>query len=106
MPRSTLYLLLAVLGAVVPYLFFVRVLLAGDLTANPLPVLFGHGLNGGFTADLLISSLVFWIWMFEDISRRGRGVGWPFVVLNLTVGLSCALPAYLWARSREAPASA
>ena len=98
MSRKKLYLALAFAGAIIPYLFFIqhfadKGLSLGDFTA----ALFANPAAGGFTADLLISSLVFWIAMLH---RRGAGKGpnpLGFIVLNLTIGLSCALPAYLYA---------
>ena len=64
-----------------------------------IAALFVNGAAGGFTADLLISSLVFWTYMF---SRKADGPKmWPFVALNLAIGLSCALPAYLWATAKQ-----
>jgi hypothetical protein len=58
-----------------------------------------NGAAAGFTADLLFTSFVFWLAM---IIRRREGKG-PnpilFIVLNLTIGLSCELPAYLYASS-------
>jgi hypothetical protein len=49
---------------------------------------------GGFIADLLIRSVVFWMSMF---SNKGDGPKpWAFRVLNLFTGLSCVLPVYLW----------
>ena len=101
---KNVYLILAILGAVVPYLFFIQFFAeAGvDLPAF-VGALFANGAAGGFTADLLITSLVFWIYMF---SRREEGPSpWLFIVLNLTIGLSCALPGYIYAtmRSAEAP---
>lgn len=51
--------------------------------------------------DLLITSLVFWIAMFQ---QRGREKGTnpiPFVALNLLISLSSALPVYLNARVGE-----
>lgn len=111
MNLSSVYLALAVLGALVPYLFFADFLLdQSPATALPafLSALFANGAVGGFTADILVASLVFWIWMAEDVRARARtgrpgdrrARMWPFVALNLLIGLSCALPAYLWARSR------
>ena len=43
------------------------------------------------------------------MGRREGPAPWLFVVLNLTIGLSCALPAYLYASiraSEAAPAAA
>lgn len=97
---KTLYLLLAVAGAVVPYVFFLQHFsTAGFGLGDFLGALFVNGAAGGFTADLLISSAVFWIYLFS----RGEGArALVFVVINLTIGLSCALPAYLYLRAREA----
>ena len=47
----------------------------------------------------LVLSVVFWIEMLE-LRRRGSGPNPAlFIVLNLAIGLSCALPAYLYART-------
>jgi len=89
------YLLLAIVGALVPYGFFLQFGAAhGADLGLFLGALFANGAAGGFTADLLLSSFVFWLWMF---SRADGPRPWPFLLINLTIGLSCALPAYLWA---------
>ena len=101
---KNLYLILAIVGAVVPYLFFFQFFaeMGVDLPAF-VAALFANGAAGGFTADLLITSLVFWIYIFN---RKGGPVAWPFVLLNLTIGLSCALPAYLYFSLRASEAAA
>jgi hypothetical protein len=94
------YLILAIVGALLPYIFFTQhfvqsgVSLPGFIaaaTANPAA--------SGFTADLLVSSLVFWLMMAAE-RRRSPDAPNPawFVALNLLIGLSCALPAWLYAR--------
>ena len=96
MNLKTAYLGMAIVGAVVPYIFFIGMFADQgiDLVVF-VQGLFANGAAGGFTADLLISSFVFWLFMF---SRRGEGPKpWVFIFLNLTIGLSCALPAYFWA---------
>lgn len=60
--------------------------------------LFVNGGVGEFTADLLISSFVFWIYMFSN-QKDGPKPG-VFIVLSFCIGLSCALAAYLWAWTR------
>jgi hypothetical protein len=94
---KSLYLMLAIVGAVVPYGFFFGFIAAEGLNLSGfVSALFANGPAGGFTADLLISSVVFWIFMF---SRPGG--------MFMTIGLSCALPAYLYATtSVEPPAPA
>lgn len=88
------YLALAVLGTVVPYVFFMQFFAAHgiDLPAF-VAALVANPAASGFTADIVISSAVFWVWMF---SHRDGPNPWPFIAANLLVGLSLALPLYLW----------
>lgn len=91
------YLAAAVVGAVVPYVFFVDFFVAeGVELLSFVAALFANGAAGGFAADVLISSAVFWGFMLSD---RDGPKAWPFILVNLTIGLSCALPAYLAIRS-------
>lgn len=101
MNLRTAYLLLAILGAAIPIAFFAN--FAADQGIDLMAfvaALFVNGAAGGFTADLLISSFVFWIYMFSN--QQGGPKPWAFIALNLCIGLSCALPAYLWAKTRAA----
>ena len=102
MNLKTVYLLMAILGAVVPYLFFISFFRAEgfDLVLF-VQGIFTNGAAGGFTADLFISSFVFWAFMFSRLHQQGPKP-WAFILINLTIGLSCALPAYLWASERSA----
>ncbi len=99
---KNVYLVLAVLGAVVPYAFFLEFFNSyGFSLGGFVLALFANGAAGGFTADLLISSLVFWIFLWT----RNAAHMWAYVVINLTIGLSCALPAYLYMAAREEEAA-
>jgi hypothetical protein len=96
------YLVLAIIGAVVPIAFFLGFFHAEMIgPAGFVPALFANSAAAGFTADLLITSVVFWLYMF---SAKAGPKPWLFVLLNLCIGLSCALPAYLYARARAAEA--
>ncbi len=91
------YLLWAIVGAVIPIMFFVGVFHAEMVgVAGFIPALFGNSAAGGFTADLLVASVVFWTYMITE--KEGPNP-WAFIVLNLCIGLSCALPAYLYRRA-------
>lgn len=103
MSRKKIYLLLAVGGAVVPYIFLIQFF--ADVGLSPpqfFSALFVNGAAGGLTADLLISSLVFWVFMFARSSDDNAPRPLWFIVINLTIGLSCALPAYLYASENDA----
>jgi len=98
---KSIYLAFAIVGAVVPYLFFVDFINSAGLDLAAFAgALFVNGAAGGFTADLLITSAVFWVYMFT----RGKGPApWLFIALNLAIGLSCALPAYLYVSRISSP---
>lgn len=96
---KNVYLILAVLGALVPYVFFVEHFAAAG--ANPLALVqaaFANPGASGATADLLISSLVFWVFLFAAGEGRRAAL---LIPVNLLIGLSCALPLYLYLRSRH-----
>lgn len=97
-----LYLALAILGGVVPYLFFFQFIGSFGLDLPGfISALFVNGAAGGFSADLLITSLVFWIYMFQQHKNSNEPKPILFIILNLAIGLSCALPAYLFVRERD-----
>jgi Protein of unknown function DUF2834 len=96
-----LYLTLSLVGAVVPYIFFFQFFqLEGINIQTFLTSLFANGAAGGFSADLFISSFVFWAFMFQQNKSTDSPKPYFFILLNLTIGLSCALPAYLYAREK------
>ncbi len=99
--RGTTYLALAVLGTLAPYAFFLRFFAAEGLGPQFLGALFVNGAAGGITMDVLISSLAFWVYLFSEAPRVGVRRPWIYVALNLAVGLSLALPLFLWARARS-----
>lgn len=93
------YLILCDVGLLVPLILvglFMR-----DHGWNP--ALFWQQMWGGyiastFTADLLLSCVVFWIWMFREARKRQITRPWLYVVLTLMVGLCFALPLFLYVR--------
>ena len=103
MSPKNLYLLLVAVGSIVPYLFFGSFFSnnAGDL-AGFASALFVNGAAGGFSADVLISSFVLWFWSFGDARRLGVARWWIIPIVNLLIGLSAALPLYLYLRYEKA----
>lgn len=96
------FLILAVLGAVVPYAFFIEFFMEhGIVLTTFLSGLFVNGAAGGFTADLLISSFAFWLFLYTQKAPRL----WLYIGLNLTIGLSCALPLYFYYKMADQEAS-
>lgn len=98
---KNVYLVLAIAGAVVPYLFFIPFFAASGLDPGDfLSGAFVNGAAGGLAADLILTSVVFWVYLF---SQRAERI-WLHVLINLTIGLSCALPLYLYLTTRDAEA--
>jgi len=98
-PMKPLYISLAIIGGVIPFLFFIPYFRAegfGPITFTT--ALFTNGASGGITMDLLLSSLVFGVHTFTE--KRVQKP-YAFVIINILIGLSCALPLYLYFRQAE-----
>ena len=97
-----IYLFLAIAGAVVPYIFFIQFMGSDDPSLSAfVSQLFETAPAGGFTTDLLITSLAFWIWSYGEAARLGMKRWWGYVVVNLFIGLSCAFPLFLYVRHKH-----
>ncbi|MBI3607247.1 MAG: DUF2834 domain-containing protein [Nitrospirae bacterium] len=101
------YVTAAVLGTVLPYYY-----LGSFAVENGFDVrLFVEQIVSAraslaFVIDLFISSFAFWPFLFQEAKRRQTPSPWLFVLLNLAVGLSCALPLFLYFREKKAPVAA
>ncbi len=97
--RRWFYLAAAVLGGILPYVFLLGYFAEHGLDlVGFVGALFANRVSTGFAVDLVISSLVFWPFMWGEARRLGMGRRWAYVLLNLTVGLSLALPLFLFFR--------
>lgn len=101
MSRKNIFLSLAILGALLPWILFLQFFQAEGIGGDFLGALFANGASGGFTVDLILSSLVFWIFLFREGRLKRMRPLWPYVLINLFIGLSCAFPLFLWARERD-----
>jgi hypothetical protein len=102
-----LYLVLAVLGLVLPYTYFVPFLVANGLDlALFSKELFANQISSFFAADLFVSSLVFWVFLYRESTTHRIRWWWLCLLANLTVGLSLALPLLLYFREAQRERSA
>lgn len=100
-PR-VIYLIAAVLGTLIPWAFFGAFIASEGLNLTRfIEQLFANNPASGFTADILISSFVFWLWAWYDATQRDIKRWWIIIPANLLVGLSLALPLYLFMRAEE-----
>lgn len=100
---STFYLLAFVVGSLVPLYFIYGFIQESSGVNLPLFMeqLFENKASSTFSADLLICSFIFWAFMIRDKKGKALPNALYFIVLNLTVGLSSALPLYLYFRERS-----
>jgi len=93
------YLILAIAGLVLPYYYFVSFLVANGLNVRLFfQELFATKIAAFFAVDLLLSCVVFVRFLRQEATRHQIGTSWFYLVVMLTVGLSCALPLFLYAR--------
>ena len=96
-----LYLASAILGSLLPLSQLVPFLTAHGFD---LPLLFRqlfqNHVSAFFALDVIVSSLVLWLFVFSEGRRRRMRHLWLYVVCNLLVGVSLALPLFLFFRER------
>ncbi len=96
------YLIAAVVGTVVPWLLFASFFVTnGPDIPLFLRSLFANGAAGGFSADVMISILVFWVWSWRDAQRNQIKSWWVILPASFFVGLSLALPLYFYLREPD-----
>lgn len=97
-----LYLLLALLGAILPLSQLLPFLATYGFD---LPLLFRQlfqtHASAFFGLDVIISSLVLWVFVFSEGRRLRMKNLWLYILCNLAVGVSLALPLFLFFRERE-----
>jgi hypothetical protein len=99
-----LYFVAAILGAVLPLSQFIPFVAAHGFDM-PLffKLLFQNNVSAFFGMDVIVSSLVLWLFIFSEGRRHGMRGLWVYVVCNLTVGVSLALPLFLFFESADGP---
>jgi hypothetical protein len=97
--RKHIYLLLAVIGLIVPYYFLISFLTTYGLDGRLLlKQLFGTPISTFFAVDLFISCVVFVFYFGQETKRYSIRHAWICLVALCAVGLSCALPLFLFMR--------
>src|SRR5687768_3884764 len=99
MSRQTIYLLLLMIGVVVPYVAFVPWLLDHGLDIpRLLDELFANRVSTFFALDVIVSALVLWVFIGVEARQTRTQHAWAPVLVSLTVGVSAALPLFLYLR--------
>ena len=102
MTFQSIYLVLSILGFALPYSQLVPFFIDNGLDFSLFfSQLFANRISTDFAFDLLVSSVVFWIFLYKEGKRIDLKFLWVYVVLNLIVGLSFALPFFCFMRVRH-----
>src|SRR6266436_8308654 len=97
-----LYFVAAILGAILPLSQLVPFVAAHGFDMNLFSrQLFQNNVSAFFGMDVIVSSLVLWLFVFSEGRRRGMRNLWLYVVCNLAVGVSLAIPLFLFFRQRK-----
>ncbi|MGF1541251.1 MAG: DUF2834 domain-containing protein [Pleurocapsa sp.] len=97
-----IYFCLSLLGLVIPYSKFIAFIADNGLNlALFWQQLFINQISSFFALDLLISVVAFWIFVVTEGTRLQMKFLWIYLVLDLIIGLSFALPLFLGMRSRH-----
>lgn len=101
------YLILCILGTALPYTQFVPFLVEHGLNLHLFfEQLLANRISSFFGIDVIVSSLVFWVFIWVEGTRLKMNFLWIYIASNLLVGLSLALPLFLLMRQRKLEASA
>ncbi len=97
-----IYLLLAVVGSIAPWFWLLQDPAMLLSPSSFLQAAFANNIAATFASDLLISAIAFFCFAWIELKRLGVSRLWLLVYLGLTfgVGLSCALPCYLYRREQ------
>jgi len=99
MSRKLVYFALFVIGTVVPYASFVPwVIDHGFDLSRMVEELFANRISAFFGLDVVISTIVFWVFVNWEGPRVGLKHLWAPVLASLTVGVSSAFPLFLFMR--------
>lgn len=97
-----IYLIIAILGAVLPLSQLLPFLTTFGFDIPLLfRQLFQNHVSAFFGLDVIVSSLALWVFVFSEGTRRGMRNLWVYVLCNLAVGVSLALPLFLFFRQRK-----
>lgn len=99
MSARACYLVLCVFGTVLPYWQFIPFVRDHGLDM-PLFVqqLFANPVSGFFGLDVVVSSIVLWVFVYFEGRRLRVPNLWMPIAANLLVGVSLGLPLFLYLR--------
>jgi hypothetical protein len=97
-----LYLILGVVGAILPYWKFVPWIMEHGLRVSLLCAeLFSTRIGAFFGLDVIASALTLFVFIFFEGRLTGVPHRWLPIIATLLVGVSLGLPLFLFLRQRQ-----
>ena len=105
--KKDIFLILAIVGFIVPFYFVFRFMsINGFNTSLLMQQALANNASTAFIADLTISIIVFWVFMFVEANNLHMKNAWIYFLASSLIGLSFALPLFLYFRERQLEATA
>ena len=102
MTPKTIYAALRVLGTALPYSQLVPFLREHGLDVRLMvEQLFANRISSFFGLDVMVSTVALWVFVAAEGRRLRIAHLWAPVAASLTVGVSLALPLFLYLRERQ-----
>ena len=96
------YLWGAVVGTILPFTFLVRFLATNGFDVVIFArQLFQNNVALFFAMDVLVSAVMLWVFIRVEGRKQRMGYLWTYVLCTLLVGVSLALPLFLFFRERK-----
>ena len=106
MRPKNLYLVFCVLGTLLPYSQLIPFLRENGLDLRLFfEQLFSTRIGAFFGWDVIVSSVVLWVFVLVDGRRAGVKNLWAPIAANLAVGVSLGLPLFLYMREKRLEAT-
>ncbi|OGW24907.1 MAG: hypothetical protein A2X59_12620 [Nitrospirae bacterium GWC2_42_7] len=101
MKQSRIYLNLCILGAFIPWYILVGFFGTENVSLPSFFIsIFANNVASAVAADLIVSGLVFFAFVYFEGRRMGLKHLWIYVLATLLVGLSFGLPLFLYYRAK------
>lgn len=104
MNSAKIYLIFAIIGAIVPYGFFIPWLRQHGMD---LSLLLQHLMSNNISlfawADVIISAIALIVFILKDKTSLSNNKRYSAIAASLLIGPSCGLPLYLYFRSKNNP---
>jgi hypothetical protein len=96
------YIVLCILGTVLPYSQFVPFLLEHGVDLSKFfEQLFVNRISSFFGMDVFVSSLVLCLFVYWEGTRLKMSNLWIYIASNILIGVSLGLPLFLLMRHRQ-----